>query len=115
MRADDGVDRSLFKPIKDALPFRGCSEAVQQSHLDRIWSEAFRQRSPVLLGKHRCWGQHRHLFACGDGLEDGANRNLGLAETNITADKPVHRLLPFHVTFDVRRGFELVRSRFIGE
>ena len=110
-----GVDGSLLQAIENGFAFRRRPETIQQSHLDRIRREAFRERAPVLLSQHRGWGQHRHLFSSGDGFEDGADRNFGLAEANVPAHQSVHRLLPFHVPFHVGRGLQLIRRRVIGE
>ena len=69
----------------------------------------------MLLGQDRCWGQHGHLFARRDGLEDGPNRHFGFAETDISADETIHGLLFFHVPFHIGRGLELIGGGFVGE
>ena len=94
------------------------SDAVRSGsagYLDGIGGETFRQRAPVLLGQDRCWGQHGHLLARRDGLEDGPNRHFGFAETDISADETIHGLLFFHVPFHIGRGLELIGGEFVGE
>ena len=115
MGSHHGVDGSLLQAIENGFAFRRRSETIQQSHLDWIRREAFRERAPVLLSQHGCRSQHRHLLPSGDGLKDGADRNFGLAEANVPAHQTVHRLLPFHVPFHVGRGLQLIRRRVIGE
>ena len=69
----------------------------------------------MLLSQNGCWRQHGHLLPGRDRLEDGPDRHFGLAETDITADKPVHRLAPFHIPFHISCCFQLIRGGFIGE
>jgi len=58
---------------------------------------------------------HRHLLAR-EGRDEGrAQRHLGLAEADIAADQPVHRLARRHVFQHVGDGLELVVGLGIGE
>ena len=51
----------------------------------------------VLLGQQRGRRQDRHLLAAVHRDEGGAQRHLGLAEADVAADQPVHRLRADHV------------------
>jgi hypothetical protein len=50
-----------------------------------------------------------------DRLEHRADRNLGLAETDVSEDQPIHRLILLHVGLDVVDGPLLVRRLLVGE
>jgi hypothetical protein len=64
------------------------SSAIFTGHL----REAVAEGLVVLLGQQRGGRQHRHLLAAVHGHEGGAQRHLGLAEADVAADQPVHRL-----------------------
>ncbi len=64
----------------------------------------------MLLGQDGGRHEHGDLFAAHDGLESGANGDLGLAEADIAADEAIHRLLGFHVGLGGGDGGELIRS-----
>ena len=51
----------------------------------------------MLLGKQGGRTEHRHLLAAGHGDESGAQRHFGLAEADVAAHQPVHRLAGAHV------------------
>ena len=61
-----------------------------------------------------CWTssvvghQDGDLLAVLDGLEGGADGDLGLAVADVAAHQPVHRDLPLHVLLDLVDGRELV-------
>ncbi|MPN11873.1 hypothetical protein SDC9_159181 [bioreactor metagenome] len=52
--------------------------------------------------------EHGHLPAAGHRAEGGAQGDLGLAEADVAADQPVHRLARFHVGDDRGDGLRLV-------
>ena len=85
------------RPFERGLDFLGRAEARQLGDLDRPLAEAVDQRLVVLLGQQRGRRQDRDLLAAGDGDEGGAQRDLGLAEADVAADQPVHRLRRDHV------------------
>ena len=69
----------------------------------------------VLAGQKGRGTDHRHLLAR-EGRDEGrAQRHLGLAEADIAADQPVHRLARGHVLQHVGNGLELVVGLGIGE
>ena len=69
----------------------------------------------MLLGEDRRRRQHHHLLAVGGGLDRGAKRHLGLAEADVAADQPVHRLLGLHVALDRLDRLDLIGGLAIGE
>ena len=52
--------------------------------------------------------EHSHLSPVEDGLERRAHGDFRLAESDVAADKTVHRVRLFHVLFHVERRFRLV-------
>ena len=46
----------------------------------------------MLLREHRRRNEHQHLLAVDRDREGGAQRDLGLAEADVAADEPVHRV-----------------------
>ena len=66
----------------------------------------------MLLGEQRGGRENRHLLAVGDGDKGGAQRDFGLAKTDVAANEPVHGLAGAHVGDDGIDGGELVR-RFL--
>ena len=70
----------------------GGAEARQLGDLHRPVGEAVAEGLEVLLGQQRGGHQHRHLLAVGDRDEGRAQRHLGLAEADVAAYQPVHRL-----------------------
>ena len=69
----------------------------------------------MLVGKHGCRHQHRHLLPVGRRLERSPDRHLRLSESHVSADEPVHRPLALHVVLHVDGGFELVGRVLINE
>ena len=74
---------------------RFCSPPVRKRlrHFDdeRILGEALAEGAVVLLGEHGRRHQHGDLPAVVDGLEGGADGQLGLAVADVAADEAVHR------------------------
>ena len=69
----------------------------------------------MLIGKHRRWHQHSHLFTVGSSLEGSTHRYLGLTEAHITTHQTVHRLGHLHIGLHVLRGLQLIRRILIKE
>ena len=69
----------------------------------------------MLLGEQGRRHEDRGLLAVLDRLEDGAHRDLGLAEADVAADEAVHRGGPLHVRLDVVDRLELVGGLDVGE
>ena len=66
----------------------------------------------MLFRQQRGRHQHRHLIAAHDRDEGGAQRDFGLAETDVAANQPVHRLACGHVGDHGLDGALLVRGFF---
>ena len=86
----------------------GRAEARDHLDLNREGGHAAREGIEVLLGQHGGGHQHGHLLAILDGLEGRAQRHLGLAEADIAADQPIHRLDQLHIVLDVDQRLELI-------
>ena len=95
--ADEDVDLAGGKVGDGLLLLLLAAEARQFGDLDRPVGKAVGEGVVVLLGQQRGRAQHGDLLAAGDGDEGGAQRDLGLAETDVAADQPVHRLARAHV------------------
>ena len=109
------VHGARFQPGQDGFALGRRTKAVEQGHFQGIGGKAFGEGAPMLLGEHRGGGKHRHLFACRDGLEHGADRHLCFAKAHIATHQPVHGLVPFHVALHLDDGLELVGGGFVGE
>jgi hypothetical protein len=85
----------------------------------RGFGKAIGERVEVLLGKQRRRAKQRDLAAAGNGNIRGPQCDLGLAESDVAADQPVHWLSGRHVAhgrFD-RRGLirRLLEAEPVGE
>ena len=72
-------------------------EARQFGDLDRPVGEAVGESLEMLFAEQRGRAQHGHLLAAGHRAEGGAQGDFGLAEADVAADQPVHRLARAHV------------------
>ena len=63
----------------------------------------------MLLGENGGRREDRDLFAVHNRFKRGANRDLGLAKTDIAANQAVHRLRALHVNLRVDDRFQLIR------
>ena len=69
----------------------------------------------VLLGQDGRRHEHRHLVPRVDRLERGADRQLRLAESHVTAQQPIHRPGMLHVGFDCVNRSQLVGRFLVGK
>src|SRR3546814_1201221 len=83
MGADDDVDRAVGEAIAGFLRFGGGNEARQAADVDREAFEAFDEIGEVLTREQRGRADKRDLHPRHRGDEGGAERDLGLAETDI--------------------------------
>ena len=65
----------------------------------------------VLAHQHRRRRDQRDLISAQHRSRGGAQRDLGLAEPDIAADEPVHRMPRFQIGQDVRDGARLIDGR----
>ena len=102
-------DRNLMPPVSSAcvpttmstspdaspsLVWLSCLRGDQprrMGDLDRQIAEAIAEGRVMLARQQRRRHHHRHLLAVHRRHEGGAQRHLGLAESDIAADQPVHR------------------------
>ena len=104
VRSDDDVDfarRDLFERLLD---FLRRSEAAEHLDTYRKRRESALEGFEVLQSEHGRRSEHRHLFPVTQRLERGAHGDFGLAEADVAAQQPVHRLLAFHVALDLTDG-----------
>ena len=96
-----GADRDIDLSAGDALQrgggFLAGAKARQLGELHREIGEAIREGLEVLLREQRGRREYGDLHAVCDRDERGAQRHLGLAEADVAADQPVHRLALAHV------------------
>ena len=64
----------------------------------------------MLLRQYSGRDEHSHLFAAHYRLESRSQGHFRLAEANIAAQQPVHRLRLFHVRLDFRHSRQLIGS-----
>ncbi len=113
--ADHQVDRARGQPFQRRLDFLGRAEARQLDDPDRELGEAVGEHLEVLLGQQRRRHEHRDLPAVAERHERGAQRDFGLAETDIATDQPVHRLAGGEILDDGLDRRLLVRCLVEGE
>ncbi len=90
--ADDHVELAFGEPLQFRVDLLLRLEAREHFHLQRPVGEAVAEVAVVLFGEQGGRHQHRDLLAGRGGDERGAHRDFGLAETDVAADHPVHRL-----------------------
>ncbi len=115
VRADHDVDGAVVDLLDRGLDLLLRLEARQLDDAHRPVGEAVRQRLEMLLGQQRGRRQHRDLLAAHHRDEGRAQRHLGLAEADVAADQPVHRLARGHVGDHRRDRRGLVRRLFEAE
>ncbi len=103
VRADDDVQLAIGQILQRLRHFLGGAEARQLGDLDRPIGEAVGEALEVLLGEQRGGHEHRDLLAFHRRDEGGAQCDFGLAEADIAADEPVHRLAGLQVE---QHGFD---------
>ena len=92
MGADDDVDLALGQAVADGSGFFGRDEAGKLGDLDRQAGETLAEDVVVLTCEQRGRRQDRHLLAGHRHHEGGAQGHFRLAEADIAAHQPVHRL-----------------------
>ncbi len=103
------------RPCTTARCWAGERNRLEQLDPDRIGRVAVGEGLRVLAGQQRRRGEHRGLRPVLHRLEDGPHRDLGLAETDVAADQPVHRSRLLHVALDVGDRPQLVLGLDEGE
>ena len=115
MGADDEVDLAGSNAGNDLLRLSRREESRQHLDPDRVAGEPLAEGLVVLLRQQRRRHEDRHLLAVLDRLERGAQRDLGLAEADVSDQQPVHRLRLFHIGFHVVDSDALVGRLLVRE
>src|SRR5262245_23916968 len=89
--ADDDIDIARLEARLHFGALLGADQARGLGDLRREAAEALAEGIEVLAGEKRRRHHDRDLLAGKNGDEARPQRNLGLAETDIATDKPVHR------------------------
>ena len=115
MGADDDVDLAGLEALLGRLRLGGGDEAREPADLDREALEALLEGLEMLAGEQGGRRDQRDLQPGHRGDEGGAQRDLGLAEADVAADQPVHRLARAEIVDHVGDGAVLVLGLLIGE
>ncbi len=115
VRADEDVDLPLGEVGERLLLLRGRPQARDHLHADGEFPEALAEGVPVLLREDGGRHEHQGLLAVHRGGEGGADRDLGLAEADVAADEPVHRVRRLEVGLDRFDRALLVLGLAVGE
>ena len=115
VRSNHHVDGAVGQSREGLLGLRVVNEATEQRHFHREASEPVGQECEVLAREQRRRHEHGRLASVLHGLENRSDRDLGLAEADVGADKSVHGARKFHVGLDVVNGLGLVRGQCVGE
>ena len=102
--ADHDVDLAVGEPLLDLLQVRRRDQPRGLRDLHRQAAEALGEGLEVLARQQRGRHHDRHLLAAHGRDEGGAQRHLGLAEADVAADQPVHRLAGAEVVEHARRS-----------
>jgi hypothetical protein len=113
--ADDDLELAGLEALARLRGFLGGGETRQAPHLDRPAFEPLGEGLEVLAGQQGRRRHDRHLLPAHGHDEGCAQRHLGLAEANVAADQPVHRLAGPQVGQDVPDGVELIFRLLVGE
>ena len=108
VRTDDDVDRAVSEPGLGLLRVLRGDQPRQLADAYRQAGEAIAEGSKVLSAEQGGRHHHRDLPAVHCGYEGGAQRHLGLAETDIAADQPVGRPAAAQVLEHVADGARLI-------
>jgi hypothetical protein len=106
--ADHDVDGARGEPVEDPTSVLVGDEPGQRLDLDGEAGEALLEGLEVLLREDRGGHQHGDLLAVEHRLAGRADRDLGLAEPDVTGEQPVHRQRRLHVALDLVGDGELV-------
>ena len=115
VRSDQDVDLAGLEVGQDSLDVGRLAEARDHLDGDREVAVALAEGVPVLLREHGRRHEHQRLLAVQRGRECCADRDLGLAETDVSADEAVHRPRRLEVLLDrLDRRCLVRRSRGTG-
>ena len=113
--ADDDVDRAVGEAFLGLLRFGRRDQPRQPPDVDREALKPLDEIRVMLAREQRRRADQRDLLAGHRHDEGGAQRDLGLAEADVAADQPVHRLAGFEVAEHVLDRAVLVVGFLVGE
>jgi hypothetical protein len=90
--ADDDLRRARLELGAGLVRLLGGDQARQVAHLHRPALVAVAEGLEVLAGQQGRGADHGHLLAAHGHHEGATQGDLGLAEADVAADQPVHRL-----------------------
>ena len=112
---DENVNLARRQTLADRLDLGRRTEAGNHLDLEIQALEAPPERAQVLIGENRRRRHDRDLQAVVHRLERRPHRHLGLAEADVAAQKPVHRLLAAQILLDRAHRLQLIRRLLVGE
>ncbi len=115
VRSDDDVDRALLEPGLGLFRLLGRHEPRQPADPHRHSLEAFHEVAMMLAGQQRGRADDRDLLARHRRDERRPQGHLGLAEADIAADQPVHRLARRQIVEHVGDRLQLVVGLRVGK
>ena len=115
MGAHHDIDGAAGQPVAGGGGILRRDKARQRAHLQREAAEPLGKGLRVLARQQRGGRDHRDLLARHRRGEGGAHGHLGLAESHVAADQPVHRLARGQVGHHVLDGAKLVVGFLVGE
>ena len=108
MGADHAVDVTVLESGHDLVRLALGEKARKCLHANRITGEPLGERIAVLRGEQGGGNEYSDLFAVLDRFERGPNGDFGLAETDVTANEPIHRVRTLHVGLHFVDRFALI-------
>ncbi len=115
MGADHDIDGPVREPLLDLTQFLRRDQARGLRDLDREAAKPIGKGLGVLARQQRGRDDDRDLLAVQRGRKRGAQRHLGLAESDVAADQAVHRPAAFEVLQSGIDRAELVLGFLIGK
>ena len=115
VRADDDVDLSLCHILYDLILFLARDKAVDHFDIDRIVTKTIDKGLVVLHREDSGRTKEGDLLVVHDCFERSAHRHLGLSESDIAAQQPVHRARAFHIMLDLFYGMLLILGQLVFE
>ena len=112
---DKDVYLALCQVCKHLPRLLGGAGTGKIIHTDRKILQTFGECLEMLVCKYGGRHHHCHLFVVAGSLECGSNSNLGLPETDVTANETVHGLRTFHISLYLLRHLQLVGGVLVNE
>ena len=111
MSTDNNVKRSICQTLHDCFLLCGTAETRQHIYIHSVFGKPLPETVKVLLRQYRSRRKNRHLITGIDHPERRNHCHLGLAKTDIPAQKPVHRVFTIEIRFDLGNGTLLIHRQ----